>query len=149
MGKDDGQLDPVKPETLEQIHSHPAIQADGAKYDDDLLVEYSKADCFVFPSYREGFPNTVMEAGAMNIPCVVTDINGSREIIENDKNGLIIPSKDADALYKAMKEMIEDSNLRNNMVKNAREMIATRFDKKFVQQSLMDFYEEVFRDKFK
>ena len=44
----------------------------------------------MFPSYREGFPNVVMQAGAMGLPSVVSDINGCNEIIENNINGLVI-----------------------------------------------------------
>ena len=57
-------------------------------------------DVFVFPSYREGFPNVVIEAGAMGLPSIVTDINGSREIIEDRKNGRIIPSHDAKGAFR-------------------------------------------------
>ena len=104
---------------------------------------YVNADCFVMPSYREGFPNTVLEAGAMGLPSIVTDINGSREIIENGKNGLIVPSKDSDALYNAMERMLTDNKLRETMKNNAREMIASRFEKNFVQKCQIDFYKEV------
>lgn len=74
----------------------------------DVRPYYLISDVFVFPSYREGFPNTVLEAGAMGLPSVVTDINGSNEIIIEGKNGLIIPSMDEDALYTAMKYCVEN-----------------------------------------
>ena len=97
----------------------------------------------MFPSYREGFPNTVMEAGAMDLPCIVTDINGSREIIENGKNGVIIPSKNAETLYRAMKEMVENEEVRTCYASNARKMIAERFEQGFVRKCLYEFYEEI------
>ena len=83
------ELDPVSEETQKAINDHPCIHAVGTKEGDELLAYYAAADCFVFPSYREGFPNTVMEAGAMGLPSIVTDINGSREIVvENgDRSG--------------------------------------------------------------
>ena len=68
-------------ETLAIIKENAAVHHVGVKRGDDLVAEYAAADCFVFPSYREGFPNTVLEAGAMGLPSIVTDINGSREII--------------------------------------------------------------------
>ena len=79
----------------------------------------------------------------MGLPSIVTDINGSREIIENEKNGLIVPSKDSDALYNAMERMLTDNTLRETMKNNAREMIASRFEKNFVQKCQIDFYKEV------
>jgi glycosyltransferase involved in cell wall biosynthesis len=102
-----------------------------------------KSDCFVMPSYREGFPNTVMEAGAMGLPSVVTDINGSREIIIHGENGLIVPSKDANALYVAMKQILLDKAAREKMATNARPFIESRFEKSFVQGCLIKYYEEI------
>jgi len=75
----------------------------------------------------------------------VTDINGSREIINQGENGLIIPPKDENALYDAMRRMVVDAELRETLVKNARKMVASRFDKEFVQKCLLDFYDEVLK----
>jgi len=147
VGKYEANLDPVKPETLKAIEENPCIDASGPKYGDDLIIEYVKSDCFVMPSYREGFPNTVLEAGAMGLPSVVTDINGSREIIIHGENGLIVPSKNIDALYKAMKLMIVDASAREKMATNARSLIYSRFEKSFVQGCLIDFYEEILNKK--
>ena len=143
VGSYEADLDPLKPETIEAIESNSNIYACGAKYGDDLLTEYMKADCFVMPSYREGFPNTVMEAGAMGLPSIVTDINGSREIIINGENGIIVPSKDADALYKAMKQIVQDSSARERMAANSRPLNESRFEKNFVQGCLNEYYEEI------
>lgn len=136
-------LDPLKPETLQRIERCGAIETHGYKTGDDLLMEYMKADCFIMPSYREGFPNTVMEAGAMGLPCIVTDINGSREIIVDGENGLIVPPQTVQPLYDAMERMMDDKELREKMQKNARPMIESRFEKSFVQRCLMEFYDEV------
>lgn len=143
VGKYEANLDPIKPETLKLIEENTCIDACGPRYGDDLLVEYMQSDCFVMPSYREGFPNTVMEAGAMGLPSVVTDINGSREIIIHGENGLIVPSKNADALYGAMKQMLLDTTAREKMAANARPLIESRFEKSFVQDCLIKFYEEI------
>jgi glycosyltransferase involved in cell wall biosynthesis len=147
VGKYEANLDPVKPETLQLIEENPCIDACGPKYGDDLLTEYMKSDCFVMPSYREGFPNTVMEAGAMGLPSIVTDINGSREIIIHGENGLIVPSKDTDALNKAMKQMLLDPSAREKMATNARPLIDSRFEKDFVQECLINFYEEILNNR--
>lgn len=143
VGNYEHDLDPVKDVTRKLIDNNDAINACGAKYGDDLLQMYVDADCFVMPSYREGFPNTVLEAGAMGLPSIVTNINGSREIIENEKNGLIVPSKDSKALYNAMERMLLDDKARMTMKNNARPMIASRFEKSFVQNCQIEFYKEV------
>lgn len=145
VGAFEESLDPVSPETKALIADEKnGIDAVGVKRGDDLLAYYAASDCFVFPSYREGFPNTVLEAGAMGLPSIVTDINGSREIIEDGRNGVIIPSKDEQALYEAMKTMVVDSTSREQMAANARPMIADRFEQGYVRQCLYDFYEDVF-----
>lgn len=147
VGKYEAELDPLQPEIIKAIEENSNIEACGPRYGDDLLVDYMKSDCFVMPSYREGFPNTVMEAGAMGLPSVVTDINGSREIIINGENGIIVPSRNPVALYEAMKQMVSDVSARERMAANARPLIESRFEKSFVQGCLIEFYEEILNKK--
>lgn len=143
VGGHEADLDPLLPRTEKIINSCVAIESVGPKYGDELIVYYAASNCFVLPSYREGFPNVVMEAGAMELPSIVTDINGSREIIENGKNGLIVPSKNSDALYYAMKEVVLNKKQTELMMANARSMIANRFEQSFVKKCLLDFYDEI------
>lgn len=143
VGKYEHELDPVSDKTRKLIDTNEGIVACGPKYGDDLLQMYVDADCFVMPSYREGFPNTVLEAGAMGLSSIVTDINGSREIIENEKNGLIVPSKNANALYDAMERMLTDDKAREIMKSNARQIIESRFEKNFVQKCQIEFYKRI------
>jgi glycosyltransferase involved in cell wall biosynthesis len=135
-------LDPISEKSREIIANNPNIESVGGKFGDELLAYYAASDCFVLPSYREGFPNTVLEAGAMGLPSIVTDINGSREIIKQGENGVIIPSQDAEALSDAMINMMKDKSAREWMAGNARKMIADRFDQSFVRKCLYDFYDE-------
>ena len=143
VGSYERTLDPLLSKTQEQIDNVPDIVFVGEQFGDNLIAYYAAADCFVFPSYREGFPNTVLEAGAMGLPCIVTDINGSREIVVDGNNGIIIPPKDEKALYEAMKTMVEDSVLREQMSSNARPMIESRFEQGYVRQCLYDYYDQI------
>lgn len=143
VGRFEETLDPVSDNTRQKIEECEDIIYVGPQYGKDLLAYYTSADCFAFPSYREGFPNTVLEAGAMGLPSIVTDINGSREIIENGKNGIIIQPKDSRALANAMEIMISDTAMCQQMANNARPMIASRFEQNFVRKCQMDFYDEV------
>lgn len=143
VGSFEDSLDPISDRAKTIINNNTSIEYIEEKSGDEFVAYYAASDCFVFPSYREGFPNTVLEAGAMGLPSIVTDINGSREIIVNGKNGVIIPSKDTNALYHAMKKMIEDNESRQQMASNARQMIADRFEQSFVRQCLYDFYDEI------
>ena len=134
-------LDPVSLQTRQMIEQNEAIEAVGSQA--DVRPWLAASDALVFPSYREGFPNVVLEAGAMGLPSIVTDINGSREIIVEGKNGVIVPPRDADALYAAMLRFIEAPAEVAQMAANAREMIASRFEKSFVEQCLFDYYKEI------
>ena len=141
VGSYEENLDPVLPETKRFIEISDSIEAVGNQK--DVRPYYEQSDVLVFPSYREGFPNVVLEAGAMQLPSIVTDINGSREIIEMGKNGLIVPPRDERALYDAMKWMIEHPDKRNMMAENARPMVASRYEQSFVRRCLKDYYKEI------
>ena len=143
VGPEEAELDPLKGETMAEIGSNDAISAVGRQ--SDVRPWYAVADAFVFPSYREGFPNCVIEAGAMGLPSIVTDINGSREIILDGENGVVIPSKDSGALYDAMRDFVEDDDRRGRMAAKARELVASRFEQSYVRQCLKDFYRIVLK----
>ena len=153
VGKFESDLDPISLDSKQTIDSTLEIEAVGSQYGDDLLAWYAVSDCFVFPSYREGFPNTVIEAGAMGLPSIVTDINGSREIVipfdrdNEDATGLIIPTHDVDALQKAMAWMITHDAERERMAASARPSIGERFEQSFVRNCLYEFYDEVLKEK--
>lgn len=143
VGNYEDSLDPINDKARKIIVENPDVEVVGTKRGDELLAYYAVADCFVMPSYREGFPNTVLEAGAMGLPSIVTDINGSREIIKDGENGIIVPSQDADALFDAMLHMLEDKDARGRMASNARKMISDRFEQSFVRKCLYDYYDEI------
>lgn len=141
VGPREDNLDPVKPQTLDRINRGDGIEAVGRQ--PDVRPYYAAADAFVFPSYREGFPNVVIEAGAMGLPSIVTDINGSREIIIDGQNGVIVPPRDQEALYQAMKNFVEHSDQLKAMAAAARPLIASRYEQGYVRRCLYDFYNEI------
>ena len=141
VGAYEPDLDPIKPETEKEIENNPAIQAVGVQT--DVRPWLAASDCAVLASYREGFPNVVIEAGAMGLPQIVTDINGANEIIIDGKNGTIIPSKDTEALYQAMKRFTENPEMIKSMAGEARPLIASRYEQGYVRQCLKDFYKEI------
>ena len=79
----------------------------------------------------------------MCLPSIVTDINGSREIIIEGKNGTIIPPRDAEALYIAMKSFLEYPDIRTEMATNARPFVATRYEQSYVRKCLKEYYKEI------
>ena len=138
VGPKEQERSPLPSHILQTIESHKSIEAVGMQH--DIRPWLAAADVFVFPSYREGFPNVVIEAGAMALPSIVTDINGSNEIIIEGKNGLIIPSHYSDSLFNSMLRLYSDSSLRQSLSRNARNLIADRFDCHLVRKALYDLY---------
>ncbi len=143
VGPYEDELDPISQKTRDVIASLNSIHAVGNQSGTDLLAYYAASDCFILPSYREGFPNVVLEAGALGLPCIVTNINGSREIIIDGFNGLVVPPRDADSLYNAMKQMMIDSDKRERMASVSRSHIAQHFEQSFVRNCLYEYYREI------
>lgn len=109
-------------------------------WQDDVRPFLAASDVFVLPSYREGFPNVVLQAGAMGLPCIVTDINGSNEIVHDRVNGLVVPPRDKEKLCHAMKFMLVNETVRQEMAARSREMIVNRFDRRFFWHELEETY---------
>lgn len=141
VGDFEEKLDPVMPVVRRIIFENERIVFSGWK--DDIRPYLAASDVFVFPSYREGFPNVVLQAGAMGLPCIVTDINGSNEIIHDQVNGLIIPPHDKDALWKAMKIMVTDETIRREMGDRARNIIINRYDRHLIWDEIQRVYAEL------
>lgn len=141
VGKFESELDPLLPETEKIIKSNPDIFYIG--YQQDVRPYFAISDCLVFPSYREGFPNVVMQAGAMGLPSIVSDINGCNEIIENGINGLIIPPKQTQALHGAMMEILRDERLYIGLQEKSREMIVSRYEQVVVWNALLNEYQRL------
>jgi glycosyltransferase involved in cell wall biosynthesis len=148
VGPYEDKLNPISDDTHVAINTFSAIEAVGLKMGLELLAYYAASDCFVFPSYREGFPNVVIEAGAMSLPSIVTDIFGSNEIVEDGVNGLIVPPQDSVSLYDAMKRIFNDAFLRTSLANKARPMIASRYEESFVQKCLIDYYHQIIKQQY-
>jgi glycosyltransferase involved in cell wall biosynthesis len=138
VGPFEKQLDPLTSETENTILHHPNIHFAG--FQKEVRPYFSIADIFVFPSYREGFPNVLMQAGAMGLPCIVSNINGCNEIIEHNVNGLVIPVKNTQAIADAMSQLAENSAQRKQMASVARDMIIARYNQKFIWEELLKEY---------
>ena len=144
VGSFENELDPLKKETLSTLETNPSIISVG--YQPDVRPYFAISDALAFPSYREGFPNVVMQAGAMGLPSVVTNINGCNEIVEEGVNGLIIPTKDSVALQETMERMMTDKPLYTKLKQNAREMIVSRYEQKVVWEALLEEYRGLIKE---
>lgn len=141
VGPFEAELSPLDHETIAEIQQNPHIISVG--YQHDVRPYMAAANALVFPSYREGFPNVVMQTGAMGLPAIVSDINGCNEIIKEEENGLLVPSKDAETLQIAMRRFLEDKELYNKLKRSSRRLIVSRYQREEVWRALLDEYKEV------
>lgn len=138
VGPSENHLDPLEMATEQTIRSNKNII--GAGYQSDVRPYFAISDALVFPSYREGFPNVVMQAGAMDLPAVVSDINGCNEIITDGKNGLIVSVKSKSAVYRAMRRLLAEPALFEALKSNARDMIVNLYEQKTVWEAILAEY---------
>ena len=134
--------DPLRPETIDYIKNSRNIFLSGG-WVKDVRHYLAAADALVFPSKREGCPNVVIEAGALGLPSIVTDINGSREIITDGINGKIVPPNDAKALTDAMRHFLEHKEETSKLAKSARKIIAEKYEQSFVRNNLKNYYKKI------
>lgn len=146
VGPLESELDPLKEETLQEINNNQNIIAVG--FQKDVRPYFAIANALVFPSYREGFPNVVMQAGAMALPSIVSNINGCNEIIIEGQNGTIIPVKDAEAIKVAMQKLLEDNTYFEKLKLNARPMIQSRYEQSVVWNALFEEYKKLLKFKY-
>lgn len=138
IGSRENHLDPLLSKTEILIKENICIIPTGVQKDIRPYVSISHA--LTFPSYREGFPNVVLQASCMCLPCIVSDINGCNEIIEDQVNGLIIPVKNSEALESAMLYMIENPEKRLDMIKHSRKRILERYKQEFIWNESLKLY---------
>lgn len=133
-------LDPLKKETTEEIEANAHILTVGFK--DDVRPYFAISDALVFPSYREGFPNVVLQSLAMEVPAIVTNISGCSEIITQEHNGIIVPVKDETALEKAMERLLLNPSLYSHLKETARKSVEP-YEQKILWEALRTEYERV------
>ncbi|MBC8152751.1 MAG: glycosyltransferase family 4 protein, partial [Bacteroidetes bacterium] len=125
VGDREETLTPLPASVCRWLATHPAMIEVGFRA--DIRPYLAAADALVLPTYREGLPTVLLEAGAMDLPCVATDINGCREIIRHGYNGLLVPPKNQPALHTAMRELMENAPLRTALAGRARAHVVDRF----------------------
>ncbi|KMQ68964.1 glycosyl transferase family 1 [Chryseobacterium sp. FH2] len=145
VGPLEQELDPLPAAILKEIKNNPDIIDVG--FQKDVRPYFAISDVLVFPSYREGFPNVVMQAGAMGLPGIVSDINGCNEIIIDGQNGVIVPVKNSEKLSEAMEKMKSDTEYYQKLKMNARQMIASRYEQSVIWNALLSEYKKLIKEK--
>lgn len=141
VGASETELDPLNDDTVREIETNNSILAVG--WQTDVRPYFAIADALVFPSYREGFPNVVMQACAMELACIVSDINGCNEIITNNKNGLIIQPKSKSELQGAMQLLIDNPEKGSELASSARPIILEKYKREVIWKELLSLYKSL------
>jgi len=106
----------------------------------DMPELYALMDVFVLPSRREGLPRAPMEASSMGVPCVVTDVRGCREVVEDNRNGLRVPLDDISSLTDAIVELLINRDRARQMGDEGRVLARERFDERLVFEKVKTEY---------
>lgn len=138
LGRYEDDLDPVEPDTRAEIDRNPQIHYLG--FQADVRPYLAISDLLVFPSYREGFPNVVMQASAMGKASLVTNINGCNEIIAEGVNGWIVEPKQTAPLAERMAYAIEHPEEVEAMASRARDRVVSQFSRAYIWNALAEEY---------
>jgi teichuronic acid biosynthesis glycosyltransferase TuaC len=122
---------------------HQKVHFVGAVSGTEVVNWLNAGDVFVFPSYREGLPNAVLEAGAVGLPIVATHVGGIPEVIRDQVNGLLVPPQDVSALTMAIDRLIRDSNLRTQFRHRVRNDVLNTFSWSVHGTRLKHIYEQL------
>ena len=138
VGDYEDELDPVTDNSRHILKNHPAIIMTGWREDVEYFMAFSYA--LIHPSYREGFPNVVLQAGAMQCPVICSRIPGNVDIVEHEKTGLLFPVKSTDGLFDQMKQGLENPELLRQYSHSLRQKIEHYFDQSIVQELIYKKY---------
>jgi len=117
----------------------------GSKLPEEVSVWLNASDCLLLPTYTEAVPTSVMEAFASGIPAITTDIGGCPEIVDNGRNGLLIPVQDAVSLLKAVRWISSHPEERVQMGNRARETAVNRYDHRILTGRLIEVHKALIR----
>jgi glycosyltransferase involved in cell wall biosynthesis len=143
LGSFEQDLNPLSPETIKIITDHPRIvQID---WSDHVAHYLALADVLVHPSHREGFPNVLLEAGAMELPVICSDIIGNTDVITQQKTGLIFPVKNVEILKEAIEFAYVKRDKMAELAANLYQHVCENYERTEVQKGIFAQYERVLK----
>lgn len=141
VGDFEDALDPLENDIKEIIQSHPNIIFAG--FQSDIRPFLKMMNVFVFPSYREGFGVSLMEAAAMDVPVIASDIIGCNEIIKDGFNGILVPAKSLIHLENAMKLVLGNPVIINEMALVSRQYVIDKYERNKLWDEILKSYSEL------
>jgi glycosyltransferase involved in cell wall biosynthesis len=138
---DAGNLARIPEQVLRKWHAQGDVECWG--HCDNMPDVLAQADIVCLPSYREGLPKALIEAMAMGLPCVTTDVPGCREVVTDGDNGFLVPARDAASLAEAIAKLVDDAGLRERMGSRGRERAEAEFSNERVISETLAVYREM------
>lgn len=145
VGAFEDDLDPVDPDIMQLIKTHPGIILPG--WHDEVEYFMQLCNLLVHPSYREGFPNVVLQAGAMGCPVVCSRIPGNIDIVDEDVSGLVCAAKNKEELLAKLKQAIANPEKMKEMASVLQKKIEDNFDIRYVHQQLSQRYRSLLTER--
>ena len=141
VGDYEESLNPIKSENKERIDSDDSIITMG--FQKDIRKFLSISDLFILPSYREGLPNSLIEAGSFGVPLLASDINGCNEIIQENETGILVEKKSVESLTEGIVKLIEDKELYYKIKSNIRNEMIKKYDQEYFWKELKNEFEKI------
>jgi glycosyltransferase involved in cell wall biosynthesis len=141
-----GPDDTDKPDAITSIELSQATAMGGVRFlgeQRDVERLYAAMDVFIIASWREGFSRSGMEAAAMGLPVIATDVRGCRQVVDHERTGLLIPVRDPEAIVEAVQRLAADADLRRRMGDAGADMARREFDQQRVIDITLATYAEV------
>jgi glycosyltransferase involved in cell wall biosynthesis len=145
IGNLEPELDPLDDRHLEIMNTLKTVRCWG--FQEDVRPFLAAADVLVFPSYREGFPNVPLQAGALGCALALSDINGCNEIVEDKKDGILIAPKNVNDWVHHLIKLRETKGLKETYAENIQNKIRSGFDRHIIWDALITQYKQLLDDR--
>lgn len=138
VGPFEQDLDPLSENTMHSIRENPCISH--ISWSDSIEYYMALCDILIHPSHREGFPNVILQAGAMKLPVICSDIPGNTDIVKNNETALIFRTGDVDELYNAVSSAIENTEQKNKIALALYDEVVQLYDQKKIHNLILNRY---------
>jgi glycosyltransferase involved in cell wall biosynthesis len=143
-----GPLDPENPSAVPEHWLDEQVRGGAVEWwghQSDMIAIYAQATVVCLPSYREGLPTVLLEAGASGCVVVTTDVPGCREVVSNGETGVLVPDRDSSALAAALKNILTDPELRERLSTAARRYVTAEFSGERTMAKTLQLYRALLR----